>query len=198
MTVTAQIPGSTTAQRPRPEERMRTTAPSRLHTANLIDDFTDTIDVTDTLVVAVDAEPETLAEALDRLPLGDSATRALDALGVADRLALGPALLASKRGTELVFGLVWRVEDSVEAEEPADFQAFDTPGYVKVIWDLRVRPSADGSFLSTTTRFAATDEVTRARLLAGWGVIGRCTKSLSQRTLAAVKAYAEDWDELAA
>jgi hypothetical protein len=170
-----------------------------LRTANLIDDFTDTIDVTDTLVLAVNAEPETLAEALDRLALGDSVARALDALGVADRLVLGPALLASTRGKELVFGLVWRVEESVEAIEPSDFQTFDTPGHVKVTWDLRVRPSAGGgSFLSTTTRFAATDEVTRARLLAGWGIIGRLAKSLSQRTLALVKACAEDSDELAA
>jgi hypothetical protein len=199
MSVTTHIRGSTTPQPDGPEERTMITAVSRPQTANQIDDFTDTVDVTDTVVVAVDAEPETLGEALDRLPLGESATRALDALGVADRIALGPALLASSPGTEHVFGLVWRVEGPAEMIDPGDLQVFDTPGYVKVIWDVRVRPSGGGgSFLSTTTRFAATDEVTRARLFAGWGVIGPFTKSLSQRTLAAVKAYAEDWDELAA
>jgi hypothetical protein len=126
----------------------------------------------------------------------NSTARALHALGVADRVALGPALLASTRGTELVFGLVWRVEGPAEPIDPSDLQAFDTPGYVKVIWDVRVLASTSGgSYLSTTTRFAATDEVTRARLLAGWGVIGLLTKSLAQRTLAAVKAYP---DELAA
>jgi hypothetical protein len=174
-----------------------TTTLSRPHTANLIDDFTDTVDVTDTFVLAVDAELETLREALARLPLGDSAARALDALGIADRVALGPTLLPSTPG--VVFGLVWRVEGPAEPIDPSELQAFDTPGYVKVIWDVRVQPSAGGgSYISTTTHFAATDEVTRARLLAGWGVIGPFTKSLAQRTLAAVKAYAEDWDELAA
>jgi hypothetical protein len=167
--------------------------------SNQIDDFTDTFDVTDTFVLAVEAESNTLWEALDRLALTNSTARALHALGVADRVALGPALLASTRGTELVFGLVWRVEGPAEPIDPSDLQAFDTPGYVKVIWDVRVQASTSGgSYLSTTTRFAATDEVTRARLLAGWGVIGLLTKSLAQRTLAAVKAYAEDSDELAA
>lgn len=155
--------------------------------------------MTDTLVLTVDAEPETAGDALDRLALTNSTARALHALGVADRVALGPTLLASTPGTELVFGLVWRVEGPAEPVDPSEVQAFDTPGYVKVIWDVRVQPSAGGgSYLSTTTRFAATDEVTRARLFAGWGVIGPFAKSLAQRTLAAVKAYAEDWDELAA
>jgi hypothetical protein len=199
MTVPTQIPGSTTPQPLRSEERTMTTTLSRPHTRNLIDDFTDTVDVTDTLVLAVDAELETLREAFECLPIGDSAARALDALGIADRVALGPALLASTPGREHVFGLVWRVEGQTEPIDPSDVRAFDTPGYVKVIWDVRVQPSAGGrSYISTTTRFATTDEVTRARLLAGWGVIGPFTKSLAKRTLATVKAYAEDWDELAA
>jgi len=198
MSVTTKIRRPTTPQPPRPGERTMTTTLSRPHTADLIDDFTDTVDVTDTFVLAVDAELKTVREALERLPLGDSAARALDALGIADRVALGPALLASRPGAEHVFGLVWRVEGPAETIDASELQAFDIPGYVKLIWDVQVRPSAGaGSFLFTTTRFAATDEVTRARLLAGWGVIGPFTKSLSQRTLAAVKAYAEDCDELA-
>ena len=78
-------------------------------------------------------------------------------------------------------------------------EAFDTPGQVTVTWELRVRPSAaEGSFLSITTRFRATDDRTRARLLADWRVIGPLSTGLSKRTLATVKAYAEEQDEPAA
>jgi hypothetical protein len=123
----------------------------------------------------------------------------LELLKLTGPVVQAPTLLAAPRGEGLAFGLVWRVEESAAAEEidRSDFEAFDTPGYVKMIWDVQVTPSEGAdALLSTTTRLAATDEVTRARLLAGWGVIGPFTNSLSERTLAAVKAYAEDWDEL--
>jgi hypothetical protein len=178
------------------------------HPAQLIDDsahrigdYLDTFDVTDSLVIAVESDTKTVLECLGLLNLIGPAVQALESIGIADRLTLAPTLLAAPGGEGLVFGLVWRVEQTAAAEEidPSDFEAFDTPGYVKVIWDVQVTPSeGERAFLSTTTRFAATDEVTRARLLAGWGVIGPFSKSLSRRTLAAIRAYAEDWDELAA
>ena len=46
-----------------------------------------------------------------------------------------------------------------------------------------------------TRRFAATDEVTRARLLDSWGIIGVVASGLARRIVAAVKAYAEDWHQ---
>jgi hypothetical protein len=173
--------------------------PRHPRASHLDEGYLQAFDVTDTLVVAVKGEPETVRVALERLALTDPATRALHALGVADRLALAPTLLAAAQGNDPVFGLVWRVEGPAQTLAPTDLEAFDTPGHVKVAWDLRVRPSAtEGSFLSTTTRFAATDETTRARLLAGWRVIGPLSMSLSQRTLATVKAYVEEQDEPAA
>src|SRR5947208_16160020 len=100
MSVTTQIRRPTTPQPPSPEERTMTMTLSHPRSAsNQIDDFTDTFDVTDTFVLAVEAESNTLWEALDRLALTNSTARALHALGVADRVALGPALLASTRGT---------------------------------------------------------------------------------------------------
>jgi hypothetical protein len=164
--------------------------------SRLDDGYLPTFDVTDTFVLAVDAEPETVREALERLALTDSATRGLCALGAADRLALAPARLAAPPGSDLVFGLVWRVEGSAQALAPSEFEAFDMPGHVKVTWDLGARSSAaGGSFLSNTTRFAATDEIARARLLAGWAVLGPLGKRLAKGALAAVKAYAEERDE---
>jgi hypothetical protein len=117
-------------------------------------------------------------------------------LGGVDRMVLAPALLAAQPGPELVFGLVWRYEGPTETIDPASMQTFDTPGHVKVIWDLSVQPGAlEGALLSMTRRFAATDEATRARLLDGWGIIGTVANSLARRIVAAVKTYAEEAEE---
>jgi hypothetical protein len=173
-----------------------TTTQSHLSAGRRIDEYAGIFDVTDTLVVTVDAEPQTVGEALERLDLMASAARALDALGVADRVALAPSLLAAEPGRELVFGLVWRVAGEATTIDPRSVPACDVPGHVKVIWDLRVEPGAlGGALLSTTRRFTATDEAARARLLAAWGILGTFAKSLSQRTLTAVKRYAEDHDD---
>jgi predicted enzyme related to lactoylglutathione lyase len=153
-------------------DKVRTTQPSPCPAGSL-DDYAPTFDVTDTLVVKVDAEAEAVAAALERLDLTASVTAALSAVGAVDRLALAPALLAAQPGPKLVFGLVSRYGAPSETVEPASVQTFDTPGHVKVIWDLRVQPDAlEGAWLSMTRRFAATDEATRARLLDGWGIIG--------------------------
>jgi hypothetical protein len=167
---------------------------------DLIDDYLVAFDVTDSLVTAVEWDGENGAlEGLALLDLGTPVTRTLGSFGIADRLALAPVLLAATPCQELVFGMVWRIEEpaSEQTIEPSAFVAFDDPGYLKVIWDVRLRPADGGrAFLSTTTRLVATDEVMRARLLAGWGVTGRLFESLSRQTLAAVKAYADDRQEL--
>jgi hypothetical protein len=147
-------------------------------------------------VVKVDAEPAAVGAALEHLDLTASAAAALSAFGGVDHVALAPALLAAQPGPELVFGLVWRYEGPTETIDPASVQTFDTPGHVKVIWDLRVQPDAlEGAWISMTRRFAATDETTRARLLDGWGIIGTVADSLARRIVAGVKAYVEDWHE---
>jgi hypothetical protein len=169
---------------------------TREYPARPIDDYAPTFDVTDTLVVKVDAEPEATGAALEHLGLTASAAAALSAVGGVDRMALAPALLAAKPGPGLVFGLVWRYGGPTETVDPANIQTFDTPGHVKVIWDLRVQPDAlEGAWLSMTRRFAATDEATRTRLLDSWGIVGTVANSVARRIGAAVKAYAEDWHE---
>jgi hypothetical protein len=172
-----------------------TTTQSPLSAVTRIDEYARTFDVTDTLVVTVDAEPQTVRQALDRLDLAASAARALDALGVADRAALAPSPLAAAPGPELVFGLVWRLAGPATTIAPCSVPAYDVPGHVKVIWDLRVRPGAlEGALLSTTRRFTATDDAARARLLTAWGIIATIANSLSRQTLTAIKRYAEDRD----
>ena len=163
---------------------------------NPIDCYAQSFDVTDTLVLAIDEEPERLREALEILDLTSPAVRALEALGATDRLALAPTLLAIESGPALVFGLVWRYDGPAVAVDPARVRAFDIPGHVKVIWDVRIRPDGlEGAVLSSTRRFTATDDAARARLLDGWGVIGTVAKSVSRRILATVERHAEECAE---
>jgi hypothetical protein len=173
-----------------------TTTQAHLSAVRGIDAYARSFDVTNTLVVTVDAEPQTVREALDRLDLAASAARALDALGVGDRIALRPSLLAAAPGPELVFGLVWRLAGPATTIDPRSVGACDVPGHVKVIWDLRVQPGAlEGALLSATRRFISTDEAARARLLAAWGIIGSVADSLSRRMLTAVKRCAEERED---
>jgi len=158
-----------------------------------IDDYAAAFDVTDTLAMPVDAEPDRLRRALARVDLTPPAAEALRALGQADRLALEPTLLAADNPAEHVFGLVWRAEGEAHPIDAAHLHELDTPGHVKLIWDIRAQPGAlAGSLLSTTTRLLATDEETRARLLAAWGIVGPLVAGLARRTLAAVRAHAEE------
>jgi hypothetical protein len=115
---------------------------TRAYTTRPIDDYAPSFDVTNTLVVRVDAQPAAVDAALEQLDLTASAAAALSAFGGVDRVALAPALLAAQPGPELVFGLVWRYDGATETVDPANVQTFDTPGHVKVIWDLSVQPDA--------------------------------------------------------
>jgi hypothetical protein len=166
--------------------------------ARLIDTYAHTFDVTETHVVLVDAHPAAVFGAVERLALAHAVVQAIEALGLTDRLALAPTRLGSGNGEEHVYGMAGRL-DGVPAVrvDPHDLGAFDRPGYVKVIWDVRVEAGGEtGTILSTTTRFVSTDHASRERLGAAWGVLGPVSAALSKRALAAVKRYAEDQDEL--
>jgi hypothetical protein len=139
--------------------------------ARLIDTHARRFDVTDTRVVLVDASPAAVHAAGERL---------------ADRLVLAPTRLESRNGEEQIYGMAARLDG-----------APDHPGYVKVIWDVRVEPGPEsGTTLSMTTRFVSTDRSSRESLRAAWGVLGPVAAALSNRALAAIKRYAEDRDEL--
>jgi hypothetical protein len=145
--------------------------------ARLIDTYARTFDVSDTRVVLVDASPEAVLAAGERLEIVRTVGQAIEALGLADRLALAPTLLESRDG-EHVYGM------------PA--------ASVKVIWDVRVEPGPDsGTTLSMTARFVSTDHSSRERLRAAWPIVGPVSAALSKRALAEVTRHAEDHDELA-
>jgi hypothetical protein len=150
-------------------------------------------DVSDSLTIKIDASAEATRSALHRLDVDGPARRALLALGAGNRAVLPPTPVAG-RDADVALGLIWRFDGESPAEclLPGDFDTFDAVGHVKVAWEFRVRPAAaGGAYLSVSRRFEATDEVSRARLLDAWGLVGALGDTVAHRAAAAVKADAE-------
>jgi hypothetical protein len=162
------------------------------HAMNQIDTYAPKPDVTETRAVLVDASPEEALAAAARIDVARTVVQAIEALGLSDRLALAPAPLAAGR-REQVYGMAWRVDGGpAERVQPQQLKAFDRPGHVKVLWDVRVEAGTEsGTLLSTTTRFVCTDDESQARLAAAWAVFGPVAAALSKRALDAVKECAE-------
>jgi hypothetical protein len=159
----------------------------------MIDAHAPTFDVSTSHVVAVDAPPDAVIAGLDGLALAPPVARTVELLGSTDRIALGPTPLAPGHGPERIYGLAWHVGRGKAKRVPAPaLGAFAEPGYVKVIWDVRVKAIDDlGTYVSTTTRFVATDETARDRLLGAWRVLGPMSADLAKRALASIKSIAE-------
>jgi hypothetical protein len=166
---------------------------------NQIDTYTPSFDATETRVALVDADPETVLGAAERVDVARTVVQAIEALGLGDRLALAPARLAAG-GREHVYGMAWRVDGGpAESVHPQQLRTFDRRGYVKVLWDVRVEAGGEtGSLLSTTTRVVSTDDESRERLEAAWGVFGPVATALATRALTAVKELAEAEDDVPA
>ena len=77
----------------------------------------------------------------------------------------GWVLLGERPGEELALGLVgkfWRPVIEYREVSADEFRDFAEPGYAKTIYDLSIRPLADGrSLLSGLMRTATTDEHSR-------------------------------------
>jgi hypothetical protein len=120
--------------------------------------------VTNSLTLAIEADAKTTRRALLELDLAGPAFRALDALGLSERV------------TPRAGGSTWRHGDVA----------------IDVDVDIRVTPNADdSSWLSIATRFSATDEQARIRLLDAWALVGPLASSLAERAARTVKAHAE-------
>ena len=161
---------------------------------NTIDEHCGTYDVTDTIVTTLDVELPVALEALDRVDLGAALGRTVDSLGFAGRLSSAPELLDAQSDDQRVYGLAWRTSASGSGAdfEKTSLAELDGPGHVKVVWDVRARPTtAGGTVLSATTRFVATDDAARELLLDAWGAIGKAARQLVRQALRAVKSCAE-------
>jgi hypothetical protein len=86
--------------------------------------------------------------------------------------SLGWGLLAEVPGRELVVGALtrpWEANVTFRALPPEEFAAFCEPGYVKIVWTLRVDPiSASHSIFRTETRVMTTDSTARAKFRRYW------------------------------
>jgi hypothetical protein len=148
----------------------------------MIDSHAHTYDVSTSHVVAVDAEPEAVLAGLDSLALTGAVTETI----------------APAAGRARVYGLAWKLDDATAVEPVPGPQlgAFSAPGYLKVVWDVQVAGDGDGgSYVTTTTRFVATDEAARQRLRSSWRVLGPLSADLARRALGSLKRLAEGTGE---
>jgi hypothetical protein len=122
--------------------------------------------VSNSLTVTIDATVNVTELAVRRLDLAKPALRALEELGLKDRVTV-------RRG-----GLTWHQRNG---HAPIDIDV-----------DIRVEPHGDdGSSLSIATRFSAADESARLSVLDAWALVGPVSATLAERAARSVKAYAE-------
>jgi hypothetical protein len=190
--------------------------------AMLLDRYLPQYDVTEAHAVVVDADTDLTWRAVRRSDLSRSAvTRVLlemrslpnrlqgflqgrpsqpsrPPLTLDDMERAGFLLLGEWPGHEIVFGTVVQPWKAVTGDEPAPqveagrFAAFDTPGYVKVAFNIRVEPYGSGRALITTeTRTAATDPASLRRFARYWMLIGPFSALIRRLLLRIVKTDAE-------
>jgi len=188
----------------------------------LLDRYLPQYDVTETHAVVVDADTDFTWQAVRRCDLSRSAvTRVLlelrsfpnrlqgllkgrpsepsrPPLTLDDMERAGFLLLGEWPGHEIVFGSVVQPWRAVTVDEPAPqvesgrFAAFDTPGYVKVAFNIRVEPYGSGRALITSeTRTAATDPTSLRRFARYWMFVGPFSALIRRLMLRIVKSDAE-------
>lgn len=114
---------------------------------------------------------------------------------VAETTALGWRILAEIPDREIVLGAVtqpWQANVVFRGIPPEDFRAFDTPGYVKIVWTLRadaVGPRA--SVFRTETRVMTTSPDARRRFRWYWARFSPGIALIRRLTLGPIKANAE-------
>ena len=185
--------------------------------AMLLDRYLPQYDVTETHAVIIDADTDLTWQAVRRSDLSRSAVirvllemrrlpnrlqRALKGrpteaarppLTLDDMQRAGFVLLGESPGHEVV--QPWKaVTDDQPAPqvEAGRFAAFDTPGYVKVAFNIRVEPYGSGRALITTeTRTAATDPASLRRFARYWLLAGPFSALIRRLMLRIVKSDAE-------
>jgi hypothetical protein len=114
---------------------------------------------------------------------------------VAFTRSIGWGVLAEIPGRQIVIGAVtqpWQANVVFRALPPADFAAFNDPGYVKIVWTLRADPvGASASIFRSETRAVATDAVARARFRRYWSFVSPGISVIRCVSLKPVKTEAE-------
>ncbi len=188
----------------------------------VLDLYLPQYDVTETHAVIVDADTDVTWQSIRRSDLSRSAVIrvlldlrsfpnrmrrflkgqrgevARPPLTLTDMGRAGFVLLGERPGQEIAFGTVVQPWKAVTDDKPAlqldadGFAAFDTPGYVKVAFNIRVVPyGSERALITTETRTAATDPTSLRRFARYWLLVGPFSALIRQLTLRIVKSDAE-------
>lgn len=114
---------------------------------------------------------------------------------IAESKAIGWGVLSEEPGREIVLGAVtqpWVANPVFRALAPKEFVAFGEPGYVKIVWNLKAEPVADGaSVFVTEARAQATDAGASAKFRRYWSLVLPGVWSIRRLTLGPLKREAE-------
>jgi len=108
---------------------------------------------------------------------------------------MGWGQLAEVPGRALVFGAVtrpWEPTVRFHPLPPAQFAAFQKPGWAKIVWTLEVDPAGkERSVFRTQTRVATTDPSARRRFRKYWATMSPGILLVRQQALGLVRGDAE-------
>lgn len=108
---------------------------------------------------------------------------------------MGWGLLAEVPGRAMVYGAVtrpWEATVRFHPLPPAQFAAFQRPGWAKIVWTLEVDPAGGSrSVFRTQTRVATTDPTARKRFRKYWATMSPGILLIRQQVLGLVKGDAE-------
>lgn len=115
----------------------------------------------------------------------------LDAL-----LRSGFVLLEVREGAEVLLGVVgrfWTPAGGIERVTPAEFAAWERPGFARGVWSFTATPSADGAHttVATETRVQCTDAESRRSFLRYWRFVGPFSGLIRREMLRAIRNAAE-------
>jgi hypothetical protein len=103
--------------------------------------------------------------------------------------------LAAIPGREVVLGIAgrfWRPDGGIVRDlTPVQFGDFHRPGYTRAVWNFSVRPSKDGTWLTTETRIQSFGRSATLKFRAYWLLIAPFSGLIRKAMLSEVKRIAE-------
>lgn len=106
----------------------------------------------------------------------------------------GGFVVLAERPDELVLGVVgrfWTSTGGLERVDPADFAAFEEPGFAKAVMSFHVRAVDGGTLLATETRITGTDDDARRRFRRYWRLVMPGSAAIRRAWLRAIRKRAE-------
>lgn len=103
-------------------------------------------------------------------------------------------VLLDGRTDEVVLGVVgrfWTLDGGLRRIAPAEFVAFDQPGFAKAAVSFHVRSDAGRTVLTTETRVQATDDDARRKFTRYWRVVMPGSAAIRRAWLRAIRKRAE-------